>query len=592
MKLPKKILLERLNLINVIPRTVDIDPEILYDEEPWSYEPDEIEWFEGCTEIQAPKEVFDKINKADKKPHSYFGLRDGLIRNIRDSSKRKFSFTELRSLLDKGDGFTLGDFGPLGTKNDAFSRMNQWYFGSMGRNAFSPLGEVPGEFSNDPLIQIVNARNLYERSLGMEGDILLQKWGSAGAVDPIVAFLNQIRELDRLNGTSLYKKIKYESSDLSEKSVEEGAATLGKKHYRKGLVDVKIRDVSKRSDDTFVTNIESGYLYDSISQPVIAKVNGKFYEIHFRPYVDSKGSRPILLDGTDIEPEVFARWLIRNNMEMLSLVNPKTFSRIRMEQKLVGINMNKYPNGCLIQELTDGIDNISMPTGESHIESIQYALDSLREGGYIQIFDLSIAKVSDIKKASGFVGRFNGSIYMPVNFLIIEKVMKERGYRVRTENVTEYMSDILGHKVFPAFALSLCGNHHDFDEIFPFELMKDHEWIRSFAEKIKREYGYNDKGRKAFYDKLKESGLVRIYLDQYDRDMQHKDYLSDLRNCLMNHAYMHFGYDGWVHQYAVSKKLYDYMDKLGFERGIADHFFENHKTISEQVEYDHMIIEK
>lgn len=482
----------------------------------------------------------------------------------------------------------IGDFGPLGRENDAFTSMNNWYFGSFGRNAFID-GRVPSKFSNNSLIQRVNAMHFYEKAMKLDGNFSVEKWGSGGLLDSPSSFLDCIEELDELNRTEIYKGLRYTISDISKKCIDQAKHT-NNRHANSGVLCFETKDVTKPSLSHDVSNIESSYLYDSISQPVIAKVNGKFYEIHFRPYFDLSDLHS--LDGTYIEPEVFVHWLKRNRFGMLATVSPESFSGIKLDQKLVEINIESYPNGYLIKEILDGIDDATMPTAETHIESIQHGMDSLREGGYFQTFDLGITKIEDIKRSSNFIGRYGGSIYLPVNFLIIENIMKRRGYSVVVENISDYVSRVLGHNLFPSHALALVDENL-FDKIFPLDLMKEHDKIKKTADRIQSQKGYCHAGRIEFYRDLKRAGLLE-WCDEswYDMFTRNEGYIQDMRFSLMRHIQAYFGFDGWVHERSTDRKFHDYMDELGFEKGIVDHFFSHRKEISQSTNYNHMMIEK
>ena len=77
--------------------------------------------------------------------------------------------------------------------------------------------------------------------------------------------------------------------------------------------------------------------------------------------------------------------------------------------------------------MTDGVDNITLPTAETSIESLQNAVDSLARNGYVQTYDCGLTRKDKLTVLSGGIARRNGAVYAPVNFHMIERVLKDRG---------------------------------------------------------------------------------------------------------------------------------------------------------------------
>ena len=171
---------------------------------------------------------------------------------------------------------------------------------------------------------------------------------------PAVVFLDGIKSLDYQHGTQIYRRLRYILSDISLKTVEQGRVNAKKHHHAKPHVDAGILQFevhgAKGNCPAGSHVITSSYLYDSISQPIIAKIDGQFHELHLREYIDENGKYFQTRNQEEITPLEFKKWLQQNDIERLSSVNPSCFGSIHWEMKLVRIpNITQYSDGLLLQ---------------------------------------------------------------------------------------------------------------------------------------------------------------------------------------------------------------------------------------------------
>jgi hypothetical protein len=484
--------------------------------------------------------------------------------------------------------------------------MNHWYFCSLGLKAFTLEGGVPYRFPSSALIQKADARSLYWRvadgELGQGGEqVVVKRWGSGGLFEPALVFLDEIKQLDEQHRTHVYSRVIYVISDISVKAIEESHANAKKHpgaqgHVDAGILQFEVHDAKKISSIRSHV-ITSSYLYDSISQPIIAKVDGAFYELQYRGYIDENGKYFQTRDRKEITPLEFKRWLERNDLEKLSNVSPYCFRNIRWEAKLVRIaDMTQYPNGLFLENMTQDADNFTLPTGQTSVESLQNAADSLAPNGYVQTFDFGLTSKDDLILTSGTIGRSNGAVYKSVNFCIIERVLKARGFHVEIEAITDYLERTLGEKVLPMRALDDCaavGNERRFSKYFPFELMRNSRWMRETANRIQAREGYSENGRDLFCRELKAAGLLQ-WTDKILLTTRRKgkpDYIVDLRKTLISYIRDYpFSTlpEQWMHQNSPNDCLIKRLETFGYDESLVGHLFRHHQEISKNFHYFHL----
>lgn len=608
----KEILVNRLKLIDSISGPTDIPIELLYDEKAWRKGHRKIKIFDFLEEIHPPNEVFTKLRKLNKKPHPQFGVRKSLISKIKNHSKEIISPEEFANILEEGDGATLSNYSSLGTDNNIFSKLNEWYYGALGQRAFTLEGQVPSKFSNDSSINKANAKNLYNRAINGDfgkNTITIQKWGSGGLLDPVISFLDEIVNLDKKNGTNIYKKIRYFVTDTSKKSIRDSINDIkenkhAKVHFDSKVLKFKLLDATNNTS-TNVANIESSYLYDSISSSIIAKVDRKFYELHYRLYLDVSYPDNFRLRNYDqITPINFKKLLENNDLKNLSNVNPRTFNSLRWDVKFSEIDIKDYPCGKTLEQMTKNVNNITLPTSINGLDSIKNALNTLAPNGYVQVFDLGIVDkldknvlLDDFKnKNIGDILRYNGAVYNMVNFYLIAEELKKEGFKVKLEHITNYLTNLLCERVLPAFILpKIIDNEELFNTLFPIEKMKNYKFIVETANNIFEKEGYSKRGKNQFYWKLREAELNKWQDNSHHNSNNNNDYIADYRESLRSFMHYSRALDNipiWIFEKSSNKKLLETFDFLGFDKSIVKHLFKYHKEISEKLNYYHLYVQK
>jgi hypothetical protein len=663
--LTKEELLERLTPIVEFDRTIKIPLKILFDKEIWKNGVvDRVKIFEGTIsglediESTTPPNILFKKLRSEylNKPYEYYAIRTELIEAIKNSEQTIFNQTDLRKLWNykfQNKANNLTEFHKLGSEDDFFNKMNKWYYGALGTRAFTIYGGVPDSISIDDTIQKMNARFFYSKIKENKGQkngeqietYIAEKVGFGGKVNPVIAFLEELVRLtnkgNKKNGNIELENTKYIASDISQRCIIDAKIEyedLKKHNYLPSIsetesnkkksetelkniaefyntcaniVDFKISDLKKnkikRKEKPFCQ--ESSYLLDSISQPVIAKIGGKFYELKYRAYLDTKKYYNFnWANGYRMSAREFQHMLIHENIEKLSKVHARTFDNIEWEISKHKINMSKYPNGRIIEELCYNVDNVTLPTGETHIKIIEDSLKNIQNGGYIQIFDLGIKSSDDLMRMSdhdmyysGGILRYNGAVYMPLNLYVIEKVLSEKGIKIRVEDITDYLSKMSNHTILDTVSLKhIASDPALFEKIYPIEYMHKYDLIIKTSQEIMKSKGYSMRGKVEFYRQLQEQNLLEwadslnarseIFFDKS------KDYVSNMRNTLrlkiMNRGFEKCGL--WLSNSKDSKnnKILDELNMYGFETRITQHLFEQREILKKYTNYHHILIEK
>ena len=147
---------------------------------------------EAWVNAEISDQYWNRLGQLTDKPCSYVGIRRGLVKKVEGFQGSQIMLNQLIALFEQGDELTLGEFQPLGGSDDIFSRMNHWYFCSLGLKAFALEGDVPYRFPNSALIQKADARRLYWRvadgELGQGGEqVVVKRWGSGVEIPPTLA---------------------------------------------------------------------------------------------------------------------------------------------------------------------------------------------------------------------------------------------------------------------------------------------------------------------------------------------------------------------------------------------------------------------
>ena len=564
---------------------------------------DEI-WREKDVEKQKDIIVKKKIKLRDV-PSSCYGFRSIFLRRIKDCSQDDFSFKDLEKIFDKSDNLVLGDFEDISSGTGIIAKTNEWYYKAMGARAFTSEGKVPTRFSNDKYFYLANAKNFYKRALKSNLDeYIVQRWGAGTNLASVEAFLTGLEYIDK--NKRIFSKTKYIFSDYSKESIKDARREALKNERLKKYMDLGIlvfevidamNPPAKYRGKVFY--IESSYLYDSLPQDVLAKVNGKFYKILYRGYIDER-AKIYLNSGKEILPSKLVRLLQADDWTVIKNLELKSFDAINGEIKLKLVNIEQIKYGKEIKELVKDLNNVRIPNVDVIVESLKKAMDCLVKDGYIQVFDISAtAKGKDKLKIWGSFNRYHGAVYTGVNFELIKRVIDSLGLKIGLEYGADYVGRVLEEDLFPL--CDVLGMMKSCSELakksFGLEMLKSFDELKRINDVVMKEFGYGEDGRREF-----KKGLAKIEWLNWDgkitRYKMSENYLDDLYKSLLIYLSGRVGdmrsRNLWLsHRRKNNKEFRALLDKTGYRADeVVDVIFREKKNIYPSMAYYCMTLEK
>jgi hypothetical protein len=465
--LPKKELIERLKFILATYKTDkrELDPKIVFDDDIW------VSWRAG--QFFSPK-----FKEIDENPHNSFLFRKEIIKAVEKLKKEQISEKDLREIFEKKLSLVLSDFKPSGSEGDIASQINAWYFKTFGTEVFDTKSGrlVPHKTSTHEIFEVANARYLYKKIINKEikaEQIKILKLGNGKKSKPHIIFLDEIQRLDIKNKTNVYSRIKYIISDFSEKMVEEVKQKISK-HL--DVFEFKVIDALNLEEKN-ISVIECSYLFDTLSQPILVKYEGGFYEVWTRGVInedikikDKKGKK--------ISALKFKQLLDKNNYKELAKLAPDSFNSIKIERKLVKIHIEKYPYGKSLAKFFEDEDDIYFSTNRTLIDTLKKYKETLVPGGFFQTFDYGFVDAEKSVKFSGKYQRYNGNITTPLTFKLVRHFEPEIKLSLSHVASNQYLSEIFNEKIMPVSnLLKLIDDFSDFKNFFPLQFHKYSSYI-------------------------------------------------------------------------------------------------------------------
>jgi len=563
---------------------------------------DEI-WKEKDAEKQRDIIVSKKERLRDI-PSSCYGFRSVFLDRIRKSKKKFFGVKDLKEIFDQSDGLTLGDFEDISSGSGIIAKTNEWYYKAMGEQAFTKEGEVPTRFSNDKYFYLANAKNFFERALKSDLDeYIVQRWGAGTNLSSVEAFLAGLEHIDR--NKKIFPKTRYIFSDYSKESVEDAKENALKNKRLKRYIDQSILNFEVIDAMTppekykgRVFYIESSYLYDSLPQTILAKVNGEFYNIFYRGYVDERAD-VILNDGEKVLPVDLAEALRTDDWKVINDLKLKSFDAVCGEIELKPINIDQIKYGKEIKELVRDLNNVRIPSIDVIMESLDKAMDCLVDDGYIQVFDISAtAKINGKLRIWGSFSRYHGAVYTGVNFSLIESVIDKK---VRVEYGGDYVSRVLKEDLMPLCdVVGIMRNFSDQARIlFGIDKLKGYKDLKKLNDEIIKKFGYSEEGRKEFKNRLSKLKWLN-WNGRLFKPKRANNYMDDLFASLMEHTSGRIdsirSKNLWLSDNREDTKNQDFrklLDKIGYKADdVVKAIFENRDEMYHSTAYYCMTVEE
>jgi hypothetical protein len=581
--LPKKEIIRRLKFIlkTYKPEQREIDPRVVFDDNIW------VAWDAG----QFFSLRFKEMHEA---PHNAFLFRKEIVKEVEKLKRQNISEKELRLIFEKKLLLVLTDFQPSGSKEDIASKMNEWYFKAFGSEVFTTKSGriVPHKTSNHSIFEKANARYLYKKIINKEikaPEIKILKLGNGKKALPHKVFLDEIQRLDQKNKTNIYSRIKYIITDYSEKLVNEVKEVLtkeAKEHLN--VLQFKVLDALNFADyEKDIAAIECSYLFDTLSQPLLAKLEGNYYEVWTRGVIDE--DMPIKTKkGKKLQPLKFRQLLLKNNYKELASIAPVSFNAVKIERKLIKIKIENYPYGKFIENFYKEDDNFFFSTNKTLIDALKNFKDVLVEGGYLQNFDYGFVDDKEKGKFSGRYQRYNGNITTPLNFELIRHIEPTVKLSLNHKTANQYASDVLNQRIISiSNIVKLIDDFNDFKNLFPLQFHKYSSSIENFSDRLKQKYGYSNKGFDIFVKHLDKAGALNWKKNRWlEPHPKVKEYLFDYYLAL----FLHFKYKAligarklmWIFEKGKNEKFIKLLNEIGYKKEVLNNLFSLFNKIDEK----------
>lgn len=392
------------------------------------------------------------------RPRSFIAMRPGILREIKKNTAQEFDEETLETILQKGDYATLCGFHSLAQPGNIFDLINRLYYGSIPGDVYHSESSVPDAISSDPLFAVARAHDVYnkviEKQLSAE-TVRILYLGAGRDLQQATAFLDELQRLDTVNQTAVYKKVQVIMSDYSETIVRDAqkqASThsSSKEHVANRALHFQVVDAFTPEID-HISWIYGSYLYDSISRPMIAKVDGAYYEIQYRAYIQETAEFQ-RTDGTVISAQEFRTYFETQDVGKLATCRPACFEHIKLEEKLVPIDIHQYHGGAILEALLQNVENVTCELSTATYVHIKKALACLVPGGILEAYDMGDRRVEEMDELSGKI-RQVGAVYVGLNFPFLEQLATADDTVAVIEPALHYVRRALCQDVLPLFKL-------------------------------------------------------------------------------------------------------------------------------------------
>lgn len=419
-----------------------LSPELIFEDSLWSAD----NRFKGG-------ELFVRWFNA---PKSFFAIRPGLIHLLQHSSNHVTPET-IQKLFTQGDEYTLSGFESFGVPGNMFDRINAMYYRSINHEVYAQESRVPDAISSDPLFAIARAREFHERVRSeklQEPTLKVLYLGAGRDLTQIQYFIEEVRQLDIQNNTTVYSRLQVIMSDYSPLIVEEAHQSakedpLCSKYLEEGKLFFKVIDALHPTEER-VSWISSSYLYDSLSRTILAKVNETYYEILLRAYLQEGTFQ--LTDGTVISPEQFRHAFMIGDTEFLARCRPVCFENIRLEEMLVPVNIDALEHGSLLKTVLATAPDSTTELSTETYARMQRAINTLVKGGIFETYDLGIRDISQMDALDGRVKQI-GAVYLGLNFPLLCAVASANGNVATYEPAMTYLERTFQTHIIPFFKM-------------------------------------------------------------------------------------------------------------------------------------------
>ena len=583
--LSKEELIKRLEFILKVykPDQRGMDLKVLFDDDIW------IMWENG--------QLFsERFRNLDISPHDVFVIRKSMISKIKNSKLKEFDEEAVKKVFEEGDDLVIDQFKKSGSEDDIVSKTNIWYFCSYGTEVFDTKSgrKVPSRISTDEIFEKANAHYLHkqlrEKKIKTEKIIILKLANGKKSLQHI-AFMDEFRRLDKKYSTGFYSNLKCIITDISEKMIDEARQIIAKTGKHQDKLEFKKFDILKDTMNEKLAVIDSSYLFDSISQPFIAKIVDKYYEVYIRGVIDDS-FRIRTKNNKKISAEKFKDMLINNRFYEIKKLATESFNAIQIERKLVEINIKNYPYAEIIEALYGDIPFALIPADLNLIESLRKLGSSLAEGGYMHAFEYGLKSMQEAAATRKGYVRYNGNITTPINFPLIEMLEPQLKLKLEITTSLNNLSIALNQRIISIDSITRKLEDHDsFKRVYGYSLNRHLKLLQEIENKVLKEYGYCEKGLRKFVKELNKHGMLNWKKHKWlELHYRNKSYTFDYFESMF--LYLKYNVSKklnkkllWLIENSDNKTYLDIVSKMGYTQELLSHIFNLMGELSSKESY-------
>ncbi len=488
----------------------------------------------------------------------------------------------------------LGDFESLGSPQGALARLHRLFFGAFGSEVFQVPRGVPHRFTSDPVLVKAIAREIYQRlSLLVPGEnYVVHHWGFGGMLKASVAIAEELEHLDRAHRAHYSDSLRYVVSDIASRMVQEAQQEAKEipvleNWRRRGILTFRVVDAMDPPQNLrgSVDLVLSSYLYDSLPQRMITKVEDRFYEIKIQLVL--KNGIVTRKDGSLVLHEDFREMILKEDLAALSQLKPQAFELIQWRQKLEPLDVFKEP---LLTQLGVGADQPNgtmIPLGDGMTQSLRRTLPLLKPGGEIWTLDhVVLSEQAQGLWGKGY-GRAMGAVWVPLNAKVIRRLAQEEGVGCNITPIAEWLENRYEDRMTNA------GRFQGLKEAelatyFPIHLLRNYPQIEKLSQEILSKEGYGKKGRGRFFTKVKKILGDPLVWDQLEEG-EKKNYLEDLQLTIVravgkpDFLREALSDTGWISAKQGNEKFLQAASKIGFHASIVDHLLGMRESLNKKL---------
>jgi hypothetical protein len=260
-------------------------------------------------------------------------------------------------------------------------------------------------------------------------------------------WLDRFRALDQERGTNFFPRLRFLLGDYSLATLERSKPSVRNHLDLCSFIVLDAQDPNRTLAFLRhkILHIHLTNVYDNLPDEELVRHDGRLYCVQVRAYLHSTEAARIAT-ACDVPLTDLGR-----TVQRLLEVGPEclpdrtrgvTFWRevwkaLRLEERMVGmeeVSDLSFPEGLdpdrLDDILKDAPSDVRFHLSTGALESFRNTIPLLHPGGYLQVQDIFVTRLSDYRMGFHGPGKLDGSIVNWVNGVLLREVAERAGYDV------------------------------------------------------------------------------------------------------------------------------------------------------------------